>query len=56
MYEVPPMPGLDELHMDAMAIQTLLDSQMLDEPNQIMLTRELRGLHNSIAFIEKLGG
>jgi hypothetical protein len=54
MFEVP-LPSLEELHADAGMFQTLLDSGILAPEAQVVAANHLRGLNNSITFIEAMG-
>lgn len=49
------MPSLVELHQDAEAYRVLLASGLLAEPDQVNAANQLRGIENSITFIEAMG-
>jgi hypothetical protein len=49
------MTILPSLHEDAAALEALLASGMLDVPSQVNAGNHLRGIKNSISFIERLG-
>lgn len=52
MYQVPE-PSLQELQEDAAAIEAIMP--LASGPDQVLLTQHLRGLQNSISFIERMG-
>jgi hypothetical protein len=54
MFEAP-LPNLQELHEDAEVYRVMLASGMLAVPDQVNLSNHLRGIENSISFIERMG-